>query len=233
MILKNILKQLDLTKEQRQQVKGIIEANKEGLKNATESVRSATIALNKAVSNGEGEADIRAAAAALGSAIANKAVLRATTIASIKRILTPEQLQQVKQLKGRQARPRPKVMTPNPGVGRPGPGPAGVGPRQGWGQGLGPRFGDSVELGPNGPRGQTPFGYGPGQPFAQGMNPVRMFDRIDINGDGLLTRDEFQAANILQQIFKRADADKDGVLTIEELNAFRNGNQGGPRAPRW
>ncbi len=48
----------------------------------------------------------------------------------------------------------------------------------------------------------------------------RMFDRIDANRDGVLTRAEVRAAR--GRMFDRLDADHDGAVTIAEAEAARN-----------
>ncbi len=48
----------------------------------------------------------------------------------------------------------------------------------------------------------------------------RMFDRIDADHDGVLTRSEVQVAR--SRMFDRLDADRDGTLTTAEAEAARN-----------
>lgn len=231
MNLKLVMKKLDLTKEQRGQIKDIIRSNKKECKNTNNAVRDATKALHDAVVNSAGEADIRASAAALGHAIGDRAVLRAKLLASIKQVLTPDQLEKLERFKNQPFRQRIGLGGPNFG---PGQGP-GLGLGQGpSGPGGGLRFGPGP--GPNGPMGGARFGQGPGRPNAPGMNPPRIFERIDTNSDGMLTDNEFEAANrpwrALKQMFDQADTNKDGALTIEELNAFRAGLNDRPRPQR-
>ncbi|MGK9167050.1 hypothetical protein KXR53_12165 [Inquilinus limosus] len=57
----------------------------------------------------------------------------------------------------------------------------------------------------------------------------RMFERIDADHDGVLTRAEVQAAR--SRMFDRLDADHDGVLTAAEAEAARN--QAQSRARRF
>lgn len=47
-----------------------------------------------------------------------------------------------------------------------------------------------------------------------------MFDRIDRNGDGSISRDEAQAARAAH--FARLDANGDGSITVEEFQAQAN-----------
>jgi Spy/CpxP family protein refolding chaperone len=83
---------LDLTKEQYEQVRTILEDNKENAQTAERGVRNAQKALHDAVIDEAGEEAIRNAAAEVGKAIGDQAVLRAQTAASVKGVLTEEQL---------------------------------------------------------------------------------------------------------------------------------------------
>ncbi|WP_395945707.1 EF-hand domain-containing protein [Brevundimonas sp.] len=47
----------------------------------------------------------------------------------------------------------------------------------------------------------------------------QMFQRIDVNNDGRLSRAEFESAR--EEMFARADADRNGRLTMSELRALR------------
>jgi len=58
----------------------------------------------------------------------------------------------------------------------------------------------------------------------------RLFQRIDANGDGVITADEAQAFE--QRLFNRLDANHDGVLTQEEFSARRMGRQAAADAPQ-
>jgi len=51
----------------------------------------------------------------------------------------------------------------------------------------------------------------------------RLFQRMDANGDGVVTPDEAQAFE--QRLFARLDANHDGVLTLDEFTARRAGRQ--------
>jgi hypothetical protein len=59
-----------------------------------------------------------------------------------------------------------------------------------------------------------------GQAQEPGRFVDRMFDRIDADRDGVLTRPEVQAAR--SRMFDRLDADRDGALTAVEAEAARN-----------
>lgn len=102
-VLRLILRTLDLTDEQRELIKAILEAAKPDMEAAREAVAEASATLNEAVVQGADEDTILAAASALGDAIGAQAVLRAQTIASIKAVLTEEQLAQLDENLAREA----------------------------------------------------------------------------------------------------------------------------------
>jgi predicted lipid-binding transport protein (Tim44 family) len=58
-----------------------------------------------------------------------------------------------------------------------------------------------------------------GSPFMMRM----MFALIDVDGDGTISLQEFQAAH--ERIFKAMDSNKDGKLTLEEMQAFMHGTK--------
>lgn len=60
---------------------------------------------------------------------------------------------------------------------------------------------------------------------AMGHGGERMFDMADTNHDGMLDKAEIQAA--LTQRFQRMDANGDGVVTPEERAAQHHGHGGG------
>ena len=116
-ILQLALRRLDLTDEQRQKIKSVIQDGKTSRQTARRAVVDATEALHKAVADGATEADIRQAATTLGTAIGNQAVLRAATTASIKQVLTPEQLEELKKIQDRLAAVSQLGRGPRAGVG--------------------------------------------------------------------------------------------------------------------
>jgi len=97
MVLLRILQRLDLTDEQNEKIKAIHNANKEKMEAAQKAITEATKALHEAVAEGTDEATIRAAGTKLGNAVSEQAVLGATTITSIKKVLTDEQLTKLKE----------------------------------------------------------------------------------------------------------------------------------------
>lgn len=66
----------------------------------------------------------------------------------------------------------------------------------------------------------TVLGGDAGQAQEPGRFADRIFDRIDADRDGVLTRAEVQAAR--NRMFDRLDADRDGALTAAEAEAARN-----------
>jgi len=94
----HILSRLDLSDEQKESVKKITEAAKEQNKAAAEAAVEARKVLREAVDKGE-ESTIRKAATDLGKVLGDQAVLKVQTMASIKKVLTPEQLQKLDELK--------------------------------------------------------------------------------------------------------------------------------------
>ena len=66
----------------------------------------------------------------------------------------------------------------------------------------------------------------------RGFDPEMMFERMDTNGDGKITRDELPAQ--APPMLERMDSDGDGAITREELSNFQPGGgrgQGGRGQP--
>ena len=62
-------------------------------------------------------------------------------------------------------------------------------------------------------------------------NPEETFKRLDVNGDGKISREE--ASPRLLQNFDRFDITKDGFITLREFRAVQFGGSGpGVRLPR-
>jgi Spy/CpxP family protein refolding chaperone len=82
---------LDLTPKQIEQVQDILEQAKPDAQAAAVATAGARRALREAVMGDATNLKIRAAAAVLGQAIGNEAVLRAKTLTAVKGVLTAEQ----------------------------------------------------------------------------------------------------------------------------------------------
>jgi Spy/CpxP family protein refolding chaperone len=94
------LRALDLTEEQRTQVKGIYDQHRDELQKAAERVRAAFKAQQDAVSAiPADESAIRAKSSELAAAQADAAVLRARIHSAVYQVLTPEQQQKAQQLR--------------------------------------------------------------------------------------------------------------------------------------
>jgi len=118
---------------------------------------------------------------------------------------------------------REKLDTPGqnrggrPGGGRPGGGGPGGGGREG------------EQAGGGGPGGGGPGAGGPGGGAPGGMpDPKTIFEGMDANKDGVVTKDEHPRP----ESFDRSDKDGDGKLTLEELQqAFQQRGQGKGKGP--
>jgi Spy/CpxP family protein refolding chaperone len=95
------MRELDLTDAQREKIEGIVEARQEKVDAARRTLAKAHKTLAKATQGDANEAAIRGAAAALGTAIGDEAVLRVAILKEIKAVLTAEQLAQLETLKGK------------------------------------------------------------------------------------------------------------------------------------
>lgn len=94
----------------------------------------------------------------------------------------------------------------------------------------------SAGLSEDRPRGDAPPPGAPGRPGAggQGFSPEEFFKRIDRNGDGKVTLDEFpeERRENFKQMLARADEDKDGAATLEEFKkGFGGPGAGAPGRP--
>lgn len=98
---------LGLTLDQRAKIRAIREQNREERKLATERLRQAQQALDAAIySDDTSEATVEARARELAAAQAATTRLRALTELGIRRVLTPEQLNTLRDLRQRQAQRR-------------------------------------------------------------------------------------------------------------------------------
>ena len=91
--------QLNLTDEQKQAIRTICQQSRADANEVVAAIDDARAALHEAVIAGADEAKIRAAAAALGTAIGNQAVLQAQTIAAAKAVLTEEQRKEYEKIR--------------------------------------------------------------------------------------------------------------------------------------
>jgi Spy/CpxP family protein refolding chaperone len=94
-----LVRRLDLTDEQVEQIKETIKANREKIQTAQKAVAEARKALNETVAKGADEAAIRDAATAVGKALGDAAVLRVNTKAAVEKILTDEQRTKLEELR--------------------------------------------------------------------------------------------------------------------------------------
>jgi hypothetical protein len=90
----------------------------------------------------------------------------------------------------------------------------------------------AAQTAPAGPTG-APQG-GPGMRHGQrGERGGHHFKRMDTDGDGSISRAEFDAAGMKMterrsKFFEMADTNKDGKLSREEMKAFRDNHRRGP-----
>lgn len=97
-------KALNLSDEQAAQIKTHLVAHKDALRSEARKVHAARASLRTAIQSGASEADLRAAATAIGAAEGDFALARANLFAQIKPILTPEQLAKLQSMQALHAR---------------------------------------------------------------------------------------------------------------------------------
>lgn len=89
--VRRILRQLELTGEQREAIRGVVRQHRENGQAVREQAADARRALSEAVASGADETRIRALAAELAPLRADAAVLRAGLYAGIREVLTDPQ----------------------------------------------------------------------------------------------------------------------------------------------
>lgn len=94
-------------------------------------------------------------------------------------------------------------------------------------------FASALCLAEDKPAGPPPGGPGGDRPRP---NPEEMFKKMDTNGDGSVSLEEFKEnprakenPDRATEAFKRMDKDNDGKVTLEEFKSGRP--PGGPRGP--
>jgi Spy/CpxP family protein refolding chaperone len=108
-IFQLIERRLDLTDEQREQIRQIRQTHRKEQQNARQTVADTRKALQDAIATDAEPAEIRAAATALGKAIGEQAVVRANTLKAIKEILTDEQIEQLEKIREQSQRFRERA----------------------------------------------------------------------------------------------------------------------------
>ena len=154
---------LNLTDEQKTQIRDIQEQGKKDAEAAQDAVADAREALHDAVIGGAAEAEIRSAATALGEVIGNQAVLHAKTVAAAKAVLTDEQRKKFDEMRAELPGLRQRIP-------------------------HGPRWADpnDTNQAPQAPMHSQAFGGGP-------VPTEEIFKAADANKDGKLTLEELQA----------------------------------------
>ena len=97
-LLGRLADKLELTEEQRADIKAVTEEAKPEAEESRKAVRQAMKALHEATAEGT-KAEIIAAGKAVGDAMTKQALLRAATMKQVKELLTDEQLAKFEELK--------------------------------------------------------------------------------------------------------------------------------------
>ncbi len=166
-----ILRQLDLTNEQVEAIQEVLEANKDKAEASRKAIAEATKALHEASVKGD-ETGIQEAATNLGKAIGKGAVLRASTMTSVKEVLTDEQRKELEELTAKLQERAKQIGDPNIGpMFRPFGLRGGLrgqvmGPGRGLGMGAGRGLGIGAGRGP-----RMGAGRGPGRGAGRGWGP--------------------------------------------------------------
>ncbi len=99
MMHRRVLRHLDLTDEQRAQIKEVLRAQREGMREQRQSVEERRRALHEAIRSGAEEWELRDKASDLGVATGDLAVTRAAVHSQMQAILTDEQRQKAEGLR--------------------------------------------------------------------------------------------------------------------------------------
>ncbi len=105
---------LNLTEAQIKQIHGIYDQARADANSVEQAVAKARIALHQAVTGGATEAQIRAAATTLGTAMGNLAALHAKTLTAAKAVLTAEQRKELNDLPEKMATLQHSAQESNP-----------------------------------------------------------------------------------------------------------------------
>ena len=98
MLLGRMAEKLELTDDQKEQIKAIVEANKDNAEESLQAIKEAMKALHQAAEGGV-ESEIIATGKAVGDAFTEQALQRANISKQIKETLTDGQLVQLKEMK--------------------------------------------------------------------------------------------------------------------------------------
>ena len=202
------LRRLDLTEQQRESVRNILESARDKTEPGREAIAEATKALHTAVAENAGETAIREAAANIGKVIGDQAVSRAATMASIKEVLTEEQLGKLQKMKdsesrddldraevrGRGLQRRNQRSVSGRGYDRPGRGAGRFGRNfERPDRGAGRLSRDPDRQGRGFGEGPGRQGRGSGEGPRAGLRIDRLIEQVDTNNDGTLTAEELEA----------------------------------------
>ncbi len=108
---------LNLTEAQIKQIRSIYDQARADADSVDKAVATATIGLHEAITSGATEAQIRAAATTLGTAIGNQVALHAKTLAAAKAVLTDEQRKELDRIPEKMSTLRHNPEGPNPAGG--------------------------------------------------------------------------------------------------------------------
>lgn len=114
--LRQQIAQLNLTEEQKEQIRTVFKDNRDALRAAHQAVREARQAIYKIALEDGSEEAIRNAAGELADKVAEEAILMAKVRGSLREVLTDEQKQQLETLKEKPRSRQPARRRPESGV---------------------------------------------------------------------------------------------------------------------